>query len=98
MLCVVIVPRNAIVAQEREELVAVPLSALHASQRHWTLVFGSNHLTIKAVHCRDVLSQEMLLQTAAIHIFDDGFQKLAEARDNEFQIGRASCRERVSIS
>jgi len=83
---VVVVPRNAVEVQKREQFVPVLLETITAGQGCRTFVFGSNHLTIEAVHCDNVLSQEVLLQTMTVNVLHDDLQELPETLDEVLQL------------
>src|ERR1035438_9026766 len=70
VLSVVVVPRYAIEAQEREELIAVLLQPLLDFHRCFAVDGEFGHPPIKSTHSHQVLPQKAALQTVPINAFD----------------------------
>ena len=80
MLGIVVVPRNAIITQKCEELVPISDKAFLAFQSRFALVVGSFELSIESFDARQMLSQEMFLQSMSVDGFHHGFEQFRESR------------------
>jgi uncharacterized membrane protein len=85
MFGIVVVPRNAIVIQKCEELVPISDKAFLAFQSRFALIVGSFELSIESFDARQMLFQEMLLQSMSVDGFHHRFEQFRESRDDLLQ-------------
>src|SRR2546426_11053226 len=76
MFSVVIVPRNTIVLQKREELVTVFLETLSTRCCRRALKFTIHVFAVEETHVTQIFSQEVRFETSSVDLFHDAFKKL----------------------
>ena len=73
MLSIVIVPRNAIVFQKREELVAVLPETLGTGYCRRALIFTIHVFAVEANQVTQIFSQKVGLEISSVDLFHDAF-------------------------
>jgi hypothetical protein len=75
MLRVVVVPRDPVIAEKREQLVSILFQTLLDLHRCLTVQVAFGDPAVKLLHRREVLLQETALEAVPIDSFDHGLEQ-----------------------
>src|SRR5207253_2377283 len=89
MLGIIVVPRNAVMIQEREHLFAALLTPFLVFVRQWGGEFSLTHRPQES-HCRPLVSTQIsALEATAVHSLDNFSQKSPELLRQALQLDSA---------
>jgi hypothetical protein len=86
MLCIVVVPRDVVMVQEREKLVSILLESTFAFYRWFALAIKLGQLTVKAINVAAMLPEIMATQSSTINCLHNWLQQTRKVSHNEFQL------------
>src|SRR5712664_1713900 len=84
VLGVIVVPRNTIVAQESEQLVAISHESMSAFFRFIAVALKLSNLSVETIHIQLMFSQKTLFQTSLIYRIYDRLQQPSKFSYNRF--------------